>query len=272
MKNEQRLVISIKNLNKTFYIREKGTRSIRDMILRFYQQKGDIRVFKALTDINFQIYEGEKIGIIGRNGSGKSTLLRLIIGSIKPDSGATIYSEGRIIRLALGLGFDGNISARDNIYMNGSVLGLSFKKIGLLFNDIITFAGLEGFVETPVKHFSNGMVSRLKFSIAVHAQADIFLLDEFFGGVGDIDFQKKSSDLFQNKLIANRTIIFVSHNLNLIRANCDKVLLLDKGHQVAFGNPEEVIDQYVQKFEEEKKLRQIRKKRRQIRASGKNKL
>jgi len=242
--------IEVNSLNKTFTIREKSKRSIKDSVLKFYQRKGDIRKIKALKDINFKVKKGEFFGIIGRNGSGKSTLLRLIMGSYKPDKGSKIISNGKMIRLAMGLGFDMNLSARDNIYVNASILGISFKKIGSIFQEIISFAEIEDFIDTPIKHYSSGMVAKLKFSIAKYAVADILLMDEIFGGVGDISFQYKSQKVFKEKLISGKTIILVSHNLQIISEHCTRVLLIDNGEQVAIGSPEEVIPIYENLFKD----------------------
>ncbi|MCL4155190.1 UNVERIFIED_CONTAM: hypothetical protein GTU68_029863, partial [Idotea baltica] len=151
-------VITIKNLNKTFAARRNAASTIRDIFTKsFSGEDKSVKNVKALEDVNFEVAQGEFFGIVGRNGSGKSTLLNLLIGSIKPDKGSYINTKGKMIRLALGMGFDRNLSARDNIYINGSILGLTFKRIGLIFDDIIGFAELEDFVDLPVKKFSSGM-------------------------------------------------------------------------------------------------------------------
>ncbi len=237
-------VIEARHLSKTFYVREKPVRSIREVVLNFSRLAAQKHKIEALKDINFSVNRGEVIGIIGRNGSGKSTLLNLIMGSMKPDKGSYLKAEGRIMKLALGMGFDPNLSARHNIYVNGSILGLTFKRIGNVFWDIIGFADLEDFVDTPIKYYSTGMKTRLAFSIAVHADADVFLLDEIVGGVGDEGFKKKSQKIFKDAFLAKRTILFVSHSLKNIRDYSDKVLLIDKGRQVAFGDPTEVLAEY----------------------------
>ncbi len=237
-------VVVVRDLSKTFRVREKSARSIRDVVLRFYQMNPHINEIPALRDINFEVNQGEVIGIIGRNGSGKSTLLNLVMGSMKPDKGSFIHTKGKIIRLALGMGFDPNLSARHNIYVNGSILGLTFKHIGQIFHQIIDFAGVEDFVDTPIKYYSTGMRSRLAFSIAIYADADIFLMDEFFGGVGDEDFQAKSKKVFKDTFLEKRTILFVSHSMTNIKKFSHKVLLIDRGRQVMFGDPDEVIKRY----------------------------
>jgi len=238
-------VIDIKNLSKTFTTKTNAVSTIRDRFIKVFSKEAkNVKVVKALQNINFEVQQGEFFGIVGRNGSGKSTLLNLLIGSIRPDKGSIIKTKGKMIRLALGMGFDGNLSARDNIYINGSILGLTFKRIGLIFDDIIGFAELEGFVDVPVKKYSSGMLSKLKFAIAIHAEADIFLMDEFFGGVGDESFKAKSTQVFKNTFLDGRTIIHVSHQLHTIKKHASRVLILDKGEQVNLGEPEEMLKEY----------------------------
>ncbi len=241
---ETSTVIRARNLSKTFTIRERSASSIRGMILNFREFQRNKHTVHALRNINFEVNTGEVIGIIGRNGSGKSTLLNLIMGSMKPDRGSEIETRGRIIRLALGMGFDPNLSARHNIYVNGSILGLTFRKIGHVFHDIIAFADLKDFVDTPIKFYSSGMITRLAFSIAIYADADIFLMDELFGGVGDENFKEKSKKVFEDAFLEKRTILFVSHSLETILQFSHKTLLIDRGEQLAFGDPKTVVEQY----------------------------
>jgi len=252
LKQNQQLkpVIEIKNLSKTFVTSSSAISTIRDRFTKVFTNEAKaIREVKALENINFNVQQGEFFGIIGRNGSGKSTLLNLLIGSIRPDKGSTVKTRGKMIRLALGMGFDGNLSARDNIYINGSILGLTFKRISLIFDDIIDFAELEKFVDLPVKKYSSGMLSKLKFSIAIHAQADIFLMDEFFGGVGDVAFRKKSEEVFRNTFLDGRTIIHVSHSMKTVEDHCSRVLVLDRGMQIGVGEPREMVDRYNKLFD-----------------------
>ncbi len=237
------VVIRLENVSKTFKLKENNTDSIRDKIFGLFNNS-NLRELKALQNVNLEIRKGEFLGIIGHNGSGKSTLLKIIMGAFPPDKGGVVEVNGKIIRLALGMGFDPNLTARENIYVNGSVLGLTFRKIGGIFDQIIAFAELENFVDTQVKFFSSGMRSRLAFAVAVHAEADIFLMDEFFGGVGDLSFKKKSEEVFQTAVVEGRTIIHVSHQLKTIEKHCDRVLLLDKGQVAGLGTPEEVLPIY----------------------------
>ncbi|MEK7253429.1 MAG: ABC transporter ATP-binding protein [Bacteroidota bacterium] len=242
------IAIRLQNISKTFSVYEKDTGSIREKVFHFFKPN-HLRQIQALQNINLEIERGEFFGIIGRNGSGKSTLLKIIMGAFQPDPGGSVEVDGRMIRLALGMGFDPELSARDNIYLNASLLGLSFKQIGQRFDEIIEFAELENFVETKVKYYSSGMYSRLAFSVAVHAQADIFLMDEFFGGVGDSRFREKSEAVFQKSLVEGRTIVHVGHNMEQIRQHCHRVLLLDYGVPIGIGEPEEMIEEYAKLME-----------------------
>lgn len=243
--DEREAVITIKNLSKTFYVREQAARTIRTRVLNFLMAKPTpIKKVKALQNINLTIRKGEFFGIIGRNGSGKSTLLHLLMGAMRPDTESTIETKGRMLRLAQGMDFEPDLTARDNIYLTGSILGLTFKRIGNIFANIIRFAEIESFVDVPLKTYSSGMLSKLKFAIATYAEADILLMDEFFVGVGDLNFKEKSEKVFRERLIKGRTIIHVSHSLESILKHCDRVLLLDRGIPIAIGKPADMVAKY----------------------------
>lgn len=252
MEDHDNIVISLKNVSKTYYVSEEKIQTLRMYMRSIFHSKKKHSI-KALKNVSLEIKQGETFGIIGRNGSGKSTLLNILMDSIKPDPGSKVKTKGRMIRLALGMGVDANLSARDNIYVNASILGLSFKKIGLIFHQIIEYAGLEEFVDTPVKFFSKGMAQRLLFSIAMHAEADIFLLDEFFGGVGDEDFKKKSDESFKKQIVDGKTIILVSHSMGTIAKFCNRVMWLHKGEIKLIGEPKNVIKEYKDSFIANKK-------------------
>ncbi len=237
-------VIKLENVSKTFSIWEKNKDTIRDRVMHLFSSNGK-RDICALKSINLEIKKGELFGVVGRNGSGKSTLLKILTGAYPVDKGGSVQIKGRLVRMALGMGFDPNLTARENIYVNGSILGLTFKEIGQRFHQIITFAELENFIDTQVKFYSTGMRSRLAFAIAVHAEADIFLMDEFFGGVGDVRFREKSQKVFeQNVLDKKRTIVLVSHNLNIVKKYCTRMLLLNRGEVVGIGTPEQLLPLY----------------------------
>jgi len=242
---KKKIAVSLKNINKTFRIRTAGEKTIRERITNLLTRKRSIiKHIHALHAINVDIYKGESFGIIGNNGCGKSTLLNIIMETYKPDKGGQVISEGRMMRLALGLGIDPNLTARDNIYVNGTIIGLPFKKIGKVFSQIIDFAGIEEFIDTPVKFYSKGMKQRLMFSIAMHAEADIFLLDEFFGGTGDQDFKAKSDKAFQDRIIDGKTNIIVSHSMAIIKKHCHRALWIHKGRIKMIGDVNDVINAY----------------------------
>lgn len=239
---ESKIILSLENVSKTFYISDNGA--------PFFKRLSNILVggggqkVKAIKDLSLEVKQGEFLGIIGRNGSGKSTLLRLIMGSMRPDKGGAIYSQGRMIRLALGMGFDPNLTARDNIYLNGTILGLSFKQIGERFEQIIEFSELQNFVDTPIRFYSSGMKSKLSFAVAVHADADVFLIDEFFGSVGDETFKNKSQKAFEKNILKGKTILHVSHSMEVIKKHCNRVLVLNQGSGVIYEDSLEAIRAY----------------------------
>ena len=261
------IVLSLENVSKTFYSKQDAAASIRDFTFGLFSRRKEIKVVKALQNINLEIRKGETFGIIGSNGSGKSTLIHLMMKSMKPDKGGIVETKGVMLRLALGMGMDPNLSARENIYVNGSILGLSFSHIGTIFNEIIAYANLEDFVDTPVKHFSKGMHARLKFSIALHANAEILLLDEFFGGVGDQDFRKKSTRAFKQVILEGKTIIMVSHAVQNVKKHCERALWLDKGIVKMLGSADEVVDAYIENFKQleakkEREAKELKEKKR----------
>jgi len=236
------IVIELRGISKTFKIKDRNTNSIRSKVTGIFNPNQS-RIIKALENINLEIRKGEFFGVIGHNGSGKSTLLKLMTSVYQPDKGGVINVVGNFQRLALGTGFDLELTTRENIYLNGSLFGLAFKKIGSIFNDIVEYAELENFVDTKVKYFSSGMVSRLAFAIAINVDADILFLDEF-GGVGDVSFKHKSKKSFNESIIKGKTIVHVSHDLSTIQEYCDRVLLLSGGKPIIIGKPEEVIEKY----------------------------
>jgi ABC-type polysaccharide/polyol phosphate transport system ATPase subunit len=236
------IAIRLENINKTFSLHDRGN-TIRDRIFSVFTGKGS-RKLTALNNINLEIKKGEFFGIVGRNGSGKSTLVQIMNQAIPPDKGGSVTINGKAMRLALGMGFNSELTARQNIMLNSSVLGMSIKAIKLKMDEMIAFAELEEFADTPVKYYSSGMKSKLMFSIAVNAEADIFLMDEFFGGVGDQSFKKKADEIFHDRFVKGKTIIHVSHQLETIKKYCDRVMLLEKGEIVKIGTPEEVLVDY----------------------------
>ncbi len=235
--------IILRNVSKTFRFREKGAKSIRELATGFYRFSR-LRTIKALSDINLEIRQGEFFGVIGKNGSGKSTLLHIMSGLMPPDKGGIAEIRGRMIRMSLGLGFNHELTAMENVLVNASILGLPLNEIQEKEDEIFRFAGLNEYRFTKIKYFSRGMKSRLAFAIAVHARADVFLMDEFFGGVGDESYKLKSEDVFKRAFVDKRTIIHVTHKFKTLEEHADRVALLHHGRCVALGTPSEVINEY----------------------------
>ena len=239
--------ISISHLSKSY--RLLGTRS-QFATLKSALLKRDLRLapeasVPALKDISFVVDRGEAFGIVGRNGSGKSTMLKIISGILKPTSGL-VAVNGRIAALIeLGAGFHPEITGRENVYINGIMLGLSRKEIDARFDRIVEFAGIGEFLDQPVKTYSSGMYVRLGFAVAVHVDPDILLIDEVLS-VGDEEFSQKCVAKIQEMKYRGVTLIFVTHQLDQVRNLCDRALWLDHGEAAAIGDPTRVVDAYLQ--------------------------
>ena len=235
-------MIKIENVSKIFRIPSEKRRTLKDTIINLFNRNKYTK-FVALDNINLEIKKGEFVGIIGKNGSGKSTLLKIITGIFPPTTGKICVAGEISAFLELGVGFNEELSARDNIYLYGAILGLTRKQISRKFNEIIHFAGLEQFVNTKLKSFSSGMQVRLAFSTAIQANADIYLVDEVLA-VGDADFQNKCYDIFDRFKNEGKTIVFVSHDFGTVKKFCDRVILIDQGKVIEQGEPDKVIREY----------------------------
>ena len=200
-------------------------------------------VFWALKDVSFEVKEGSTLGLIGRNGSGKSTLLKIISGVLTPSSGQVIRPVSTAALLELGAGFQPDMTGRENIYLNSSILGRSRKDTSLVIDEIIDFSGISDFIDTPVKFYSSGMYARLGFAIAIHTDPELLLVDEILA-VGDAPFQKKCLDKIKEMQNEGRTIILVTHDSNTVQTFCDSAVLLDHGKLITQGNPVEVVTTY----------------------------
>jgi lipopolysaccharide transport system ATP-binding protein len=200
--------------------------------------------FWALKDVSFEIYHGESVGIIGRNGAGKSTLLKILSRITRPSRGQVTLYEGVNSLLEIGTGFNTELSGRDNIYLNGSFLGMKRKEISRKFDEIVEFSGIEQFIDTPVKYYSSGMFVRLAFSVAVHLTPETLLLDEVLS-VGDADFQHKSFAKMHELLSSGSTIVFVSHNERAIKEICQRAIWLENGEIKLEGTSLDVVSQYM---------------------------
>ncbi len=200
-------------------------------------------VFWALKDVSFEVKEGSTLGLIGRNGSGKSTLLKIISGVLTPSSGQVIRPVSTAALLELGAGFQPDMTGRENIYLNSSILGRSRKDTSLVIDEIIDFSGIRDFIDTPVKFYSSGMYARLGFAIAIHTDPELLLVDEILA-VGDAPFQKKCLDKIKEMQNEGRTIILVTHDSNTVQTFCDSAVMLDHGKLISQGDPIEVINTY----------------------------
>lgn len=227
--------IEVRNINKQFVLRH--TRSIKEAIVWLAKgRKGDLsEKFHALHDVSLEIGQGEAVALLGFNGSGKSTLLKHISGVMVPDSG-TVRTRGRVAGLIeVGAGFHHDLSGRDNVYLNGAILGMTEEQIKERFDSIVAFAEIGKFIDTEVKFYSSGMYLRLAFSVAVHTDPEVFLVDEILA-VGDEPFQRKCIAKIQELAAEGKTLVVVSHDLDLVSRICHRGILLDRGN-VTFDGP-----------------------------------
>lgn len=242
--------ITVKNMGVRFKLRHQKSITLMETIVKCLTRSNagnpsrvsDNESFWALRNISFSIKAGESFAVIGRNGAGKSTLLQVLTGIYKPDEGS-VERSGRVGLLQLGTGFHPELSGRDNIYLNGAILGLKKKEIDAIFDSIVQFAELARFIDTPIKNYSSGMKARLGFSIAINIKPDILLIDEVLS-VGDESFRKKSRQKLYELRDMGKTIVFVSHAMNEVRKICERAVCLDKGRIIREGGSAEVVDFY----------------------------
>lgn len=242
------IAIKVENVSKKYRIGEMtGYKTMRDMLSKInlfsLKPKQNGNTIWALRDISFNIAQGESVGIIGKNGSGKSTLLKIISRVTVPTEG---YVElfGKVgALLEVGIGFNPELTGRENIFLNGTILGLKRNDIKQKYDSIVEFSGISKFLATPIKHYSSGMQVRLAFSIAIHVETSILLIDEVLT-VGDMEFQKKCLQKLYYVKKEGRTILFVSHNLSAVKDLCSRVIVLDGGKLIEDGKPIDIIARY----------------------------
>jgi len=236
------VVIELKNVSKKFRLYHEKTRSLKERILG--RSRNVYEELWALKDINLEIKKGETVGIIGVNGSGKTTLLKLIAKILYPTEGE-IITKGKIATLIeLGAGFHPDLTGRENVYLNGAILRMTKKEIDEKFDDIVKFAEIEKFIDIPLRNYSSGMKIRLGFSIAIHVNPDILLVDEVLA-VGDAAFKQKCYEKIREFQKQGKTILYVSHNLESVKNLCNWTIWLDKGVIREKGKPDRVIDAYL---------------------------
>ena len=226
-----------------FNLAEEKTDSIKEYFVKLMSGKLHFNEFYALKDVSFQVKPGEAVALIGKNGSGKSTMLKILAGVLYPSAGSVRVNGTIAPLIELGAGFDLELTAMENIYMNGAILGHDRKFMDQHFAEIVEFSELQNFIHVPLKNFSSGMIARLGFSIATIVRADILIVDEVLA-VGDFRFREKCYRKIAQLLEGGTTLLFVSHNAAQVKALCPKAIWLDHGKVMAFGNTEEVYRMY----------------------------
>lgn len=235
--------VEVKNVSISFNLGKEKILSLKEYIIKLVKKELFFEEFKALDDISFDIKKGEVFGIVGLNGAGKSTLLKIIAGVMKPDKG-TVKTFGSIAPLIeLGAGFDMELTAYENIFLNGAVLGYSKQFMKSKLNEIIDFSELYDFIDVPIKNFSSGMVARLGFSIATIVEPNILIVDEILS-VGDFKFQEKCNERINNMIENGTTIIIVSHSIEQIEEICDRALLIEHGKIIKLGDAKTVCEYF----------------------------
>ena len=237
-------MIKANNVSMRFNLGIEKNFSLKQFFIDFFSgKKKEKSEFWALSDVSFEVKKGEVVGFIGSNGAGKSTLLKVIAGVMKPTKGNVEIYGNICPMIELGAGFDMDLTARENIYLNGAVLGYSKEFIDQKFNEIVEFSELQDFLNVPVRNFSSGMVARLAFSIATIVDPEILIVDEILS-VGDIAFQQKSENKMRSMIGGGTTVLFVSHSIEQIKKLCDRVVWLDHGKVVKIGPAKELCEEY----------------------------
>ena len=235
------MIIEAKNVSIRYIVGDFRDIGLKDYVIQKLKGNYKVREFWAVKNVSFSLEKGDMLGIVGKNGAGKSTLLKVITGIMRPTAGSVVVRGNVAALLELTSGFDGDLTVRENTFLRGAMLGYTREFMNRTYNDIISFADLEDFQDRPFKQLSSGMKSRLAFSIACLVKPDILILDEVLA-VGDGEFRKKSEDKMMEIINGGATTILVSHSINQVRRMCSKVLWLDRGNQVAFGDTKEICD------------------------------
>jgi ABC-2 type transport system ATP-binding protein len=239
---EKEIAISVKNLHKSFKLPVERALGLKQAIFNRLKGVKGYKEQKVLNNINFDIYKNEFVGIVGRNGSGKSTLLKILAKIYFPEKGSVKINGSLIPFIELGVGFNPELSGRDNVYLNGALLGFSNHEMDAMYDEIVQFAELEQFMDQKLKNYSSGMQVRLAFSIAIRAKGDILLLDEVLA-VGDAAFQQKCNDYFAS-IKGHQTVILVTHSMENIKKYCTRTILIENGKVTLDDKPEKVAKAY----------------------------
>lgn len=237
------IAIRVESVSKNFKLPLEKHNSLKSKVVHAFGKTKGFQTQHALKDVSFDIKKGEFFGIVGRNGSGKSTLLKLLAGIYQPTAGKISVSGKLVPFIELGVGFNPELTGRENVFLNGALLGFTNKQVAKMYDDIVEFAELEQFMDQKLKNYSSGMQVRLAFSMAVRADADILLIDEVLA-VGDADFQRKCFDYFKKLKRDKKTVVFVSHDMEAVKKFCTKAMMLSKGELAILGSPEDVANEY----------------------------
>ena len=246
MSNDNEIAISVKDVHKTFRLPHEQHSGLKQHLINVLKGVKGYEDQVVLDGISFNIKKGEFFGIVGKNGSGKSTLLKLLAGIYTPTSGNVEINGSLTPFIELGVGFNPELTGRENVFMNGAMMGFSRKEMEAMYDDIVEFAEIERFMDQKLKNYSSGMQVRLAFSIAIRANTDILILDEVLA-VGDAAFQRKCFDYFMSLKKNKRTVVLVTHDVGAVRQYCDRAIMIDEGKILTEGSPEEVAQAY-QKF------------------------
>ena len=251
----QESAIKVNKVYKDFILPHNRSRTFKGLITGLFKESYTKEKQHALKNISFEVKRGEFFGIVGRNGSGKSTLLKILAGIYQPNKGR-INVKGKLVPfIELGVGFNPELSGRDNVYLNGALLGFSKKQVDAMYEDIVQFAELDRFMDQKLKNYSSGMQVRLAFSMAIRSDADILLIDEVLA-VGDAEFQQKCYEYFKNLKNSNKTVVFISHDMGAIREFCDRAMLIDENVVVDIGSTEKITEEYLKLFNNVKNVRE----------------
>ena len=240
------IMVDVDHVSMIFNMASEQLNSIKEYMIALAKRELMFKEFRALDDVSFTVRKGDVFGILGTNGSGKSTVLKVIAGVLEPSKGTCTVNGNIAPLIELGAGFDMELTARENIYLNGALLGYSKKFIDENFDEIVSFAEVEKFLDMPLKNYSSGMKSRLGFSVATLVEPDILILDEVLS-VGDAKFRKKSEAKIMSMFDKGVTVLFVSHSLDQVKRLCNKAILLEKGKIISHGSIEEVSKVYEEK-------------------------
>lgn len=236
-------IIELKNVSMHFRMDSTRINSLKEYVTTALRGKLKFKDFVALDDVSFSVKRGETLGLIGHNGAGKSTTLKVISGIMKPTSGEVTVHGSIVPMLELGAGFDMDLNGRENIFLNGAILGYSKEFLKEKYDEIVEFSEIGEFIESPIRNYSSGMMARLAFSVASVVEPEVLIVDEILA-VGDANFQEKSKNRMMELMGGGTTVLFVSHNLDQIRQMCDKVIWLEHGKIIAEGTPKEICDEY----------------------------